>query len=179
MNHKIFIIILIITACIVSCNNSGKDKGLTEQQKLAKEIAKTEEDLFDDVQPNRDKAIAMIDIYLDYVAKYPKDTICPEYLFKASEIAMNFDQPHNSIRYLTQIETGYPDYSKYATSIFMKAYVYDYFIGDTEKAREYYTRYIEHYPDHTFVKDAEGALMFLGMNDDQLIELFQDINKYN
>lgn len=177
---KLNIIIILISGLVIfGCNSSKKDKQLTEQEKMAYNIASMEEDLFDDIEPDKDKAMNMIDSYLEYVEKFPEDTLSPEYLFKASEIAMNFEQPHNSVRYLQQIENNYPEYEKYPTCIFMIGHVYDYYIGDLAKAKKYYTKYIDNYPDHTFVKDAKGALTFMGMTDDQLIDLFEDINKYN
>ena len=178
MNRTLIFLFTVIGIVAFSCKNNQPQE-LSEQQKLVKEISDFEADLFTDIEPNRDKALEMIDKYLNYVENYPQDSLCPEYLFKASEIAMNFSQPHNSIRYLTQIETDYPNYQKYPTVIFMKGFVYDNFIGDYEKAKIFYTKYVEEYPEHTFVKDANAALMFLGISDEQLVDIFEDINKYN
>jgi len=173
------LIAVLLVLSIVACKNSNNNNQISEKEKAIQEISSSEEVLFSELEPDKEKATAMIEQYLTFVDSYPEDTICAEYLFKASEIAMNFNQPHNSIRYLTQIETSYLDYSKYPTCIFMKGFIYHYEIQDLEKAREYYQRYIDNYPEHTFVKDAEGALMFMGLNDDELIELFEDMNKYN
>ncbi len=175
---NLFVTVLLILS-IAACKNSNNKTQISEKEKAIQEISSSEEVLFSELEPDKEKATAMIEQYLTFVDSYPEDTICAEYLFKASEIAMNFNQPHNSIRYLTQIETSYPDYSKYPTCIFMKGFIYHYEIQDLEKAREYYQRYIDNYPEHTFVKDAEGALMFMSLNDDELIELFEDMNKYN
>lgn len=179
MKKLSFALIILMTFTVIACNNSKDKNDLSEREISIKEITSAEENLFDDIQPDIDKANSMIKMYLKFVESYPTDTLSPEYLFKASEIAMNFEQAHNSIRYLTKIETDYPDYSKYPTVIFMKGFIYHYEIGDLENAQKYYKIYLEKYPNHTFVKDAEGALLFLGMNDEELIDLFEDMNKYN
>ena len=176
---KISIVIIIsLLFTVIACNNS-KNEQLSKRDQSVEEITSAEKKLYGESEADKDKATAMIDMYIAFVGEYPEDTISPEYLFRASEIAMNFEQPHNAIRYLTQIETEYLDFSKYASSLFMKAMIYHYNIQDLVKAKEYYEIYLEKYPNHTFVKDAEGALMFMGLGDEELIELFQDINKYN
>ncbi|MDD2386420.1 MAG: hypothetical protein PHP52_06515 [Bacteroidales bacterium] len=175
MNKRFLVPIIFLLIFSVACNNTP----LTEQQKLEYEISKLEEKLHNEIEPDKEKAIAMIDKYLDYTEKYPDDSLSPEYLFKAAEIAMNFSQPHNAIRYLTQIEDNYLKYPKYPTAIFLKAFIYDTHIGDIEKSKAYYLKYLEKYPNHTFATDAKAAVMFMGLTDEQLIELFDDMNKYN
>ena len=115
MNKRFLVPIIFLLIFSVACNNTP----LTEQQKLEYEISKLEEKLHNEIEPDKEKAIAMIDKYLDYTEKYPDDSLSPEYLFKAAEIAMNFSQPHNAIRYLTQIEDNYLKYPKYPTAIFL------------------------------------------------------------
>ncbi len=173
------LVLLVFVLSFNACNNTKNKKQLTEKDRLINEIATNEEKLFNDSEPNKEKAGDMIKMYLNYVQTYPEDTLSPEYLFKASEIAMNFEQPHNAIRYLSQIEDNYPNFSKYPTCLFMKGHIYHNIIGDLTKAKEYYQIYIDKYPDHTFTKDAESALMFLDLDDAQLIDLFEDMNKYN
>ncbi len=175
MTKRFFVPIFLLSIFLSACNNTP----LTEQQKLEKEISKFEEKLHKEIEPDQEKAIAMIDKYLDYSQKYPADSLAPEYLFKAAEIAMNFSQPHNAIKYLTQIENNYRRFQKYPTVIFLKAFIYDTHIGDTEKSKDYYLRYLEKYPNHTFATDAKAAVMFMGLTDEQLIGLFDDMNKHN
>ncbi len=173
------ILFLSLIFFFVACNNNKEKVNLSPKEQNLKDISTAEKKLYAETEADRDKAIAMIDMYISFADEYPQDTLSPEYLFRASEIAMNFDQPHNAVRFLTRIEDNYTDFSKYASSLFMKAMIYHYNIQDLAKAKEYYNIYIEKYPDHTFVKDAKGALMFIDLNDEQLIDLFKDINKYN
>lgn len=180
MNIKIVIYISLAIVFFSACN-SGNNKAevLSEKEQLIQDIGDFEKELFSETEADSEKAKKMIDLYISYTETYPEDTASAEYLFKASEIAMNFEQPHNAIRYLSSIETNYADFGKYSTTLFMKAFIYENYIGDIKNARIYYTRFIEEYPNHAFAKDAEAALIFLGTNEDQLIELFQDINKYD
>ncbi|MDD2634846.1 MAG: hypothetical protein PHW82_05040 [Bacteroidales bacterium] len=175
MNKTTLVPVILLCVIISACNNTT----LTEQQQLVNEISEFEKELYNEDTPDREKAIAMIDKYLDYSDTYPNDSLSPEYLFKAAEIAMNFSQPHNAIRYLTRLEEEYLNYEKYPTALFLKAFIYDTHIGDTEKSKNYYLQYLEKYPNHTFAEDAQAAITFMDLTDDQLIELFEDMNKYN
>ena len=180
MKIQNILIIALVSLAIFACNSpKDQDKELSEQEISQNKITEFEKALHNEIEPDADKAIEVINLYTEYWEKYPQDTICAEYLFRASEVAMNFEQPHNSIRFLTTIETDYLEFDKYPTVLFMKGFVYENYIGDYEKAIKAYEVYINKYPNHTFVKDAESAIMFMGMNDDQLMELFQDMNRYN
>lgn len=180
MKTKNLIIIALVSLAIFACNSpKSQDKELSEQEISQNKITEFEEDLHSEIEPDADKANKVIGMYTEYWEKYPQDTISAEYLFKASEVAMNFEQPHNAIRFLTTIETDYLEFGKYPTVLFMKGFIFENYIGDYTKATKAYEVYIDKYPNHTFVKDAEAAIIFMGMNDEQLMDLFQDMNKYN
>jgi len=178
MKTKFGILFLVSFVVIVSCN-SPKEKEMTEQEKLQQEIVDKEKQLFKTEVADPKLADEMIKKYVAYVGKYPDDSLAPEYLFKASEIAMNFDKAQDAITYLTQIEEKYPKFDKYPACIFLKAFVYENYIMDFEMAKLYYTQFLNDYPDHKMAKDAESALLFLGVNDEELIDLFEQMNKYN
>ncbi len=170
---------IILSLSLASCvnNNTTIVKDADAQKTMMAELVKAEQDLYKTKEVDRSKAVSMIDMYVEYSDKYPEDTVCGDLLFKAAEIAMNFEQPNNAIRYLTKIETDYINYRNYGMVIFMKAYVFDNYVNNKEKAKEYYSLFIEKYPEYEYAEDAKSALMFLDMNDDQLIEFFQDMNK--
>jgi hypothetical protein len=45
------------------------------------------------------------------------------------------------------------------------------------KAKEYYEKVIDNYPDHVFAKEARVAIQHLGKTDEELIEEFEAKNK--
>jgi tetratricopeptide (TPR) repeat protein len=174
MKTKYVFILVVTIMALVSCKNAKKP--MSEQNQMKQEIADKEKELFSTDETDPKLADEMIKKYVDYVAKYPEDAISPEYLFKAADIAMNFERPHDAIAYLSKIERDYEGFDKYATCLFLKGYVYDYYIGDVEKAKEYYNLLIKKFPNNARVKDAEAALKYLEIDDDDLIELFNSMN---
>lgn len=179
---KYFLFSIVFVLGFTSCNFESKEKEgeqkkeVNESLQLYKEIAEMEQELFSHLEPDRELALEMIGKYIHYVDKFPEDTASAEFLFRAAEIAMNFGQPNNAVNYLTRIENNYEDYIKYGTSLFLKAHIYNYYLQNNTKAEEYYKKFIEMFPNHALVEDANSALMFLDMDDAQLIEFFEQMN---
>lgn len=166
------VVFVVLSMLIVSCGNSKKP--LAERNQLTKEISDMEKALMVNDEPDADLADKMISAYLEYAEKFPQDTVTPEYLFKASEIAMNFGRSSEAIEFLTKIEKDYKKYDKYPAVIFMKAFIYENYLDDINKAADYYTIFVDNYPNHKLAKDAEAALTYLGLDDEELIKLFEE-----
>ncbi len=174
MKSKIVLVIVIFIVSFYSCKSNRKP--ISEQEILKQEIKTSEQELLgtDEIDPKL--ANGMIGLYEAYVQKFPEDANCAEYLFKAADIAMNFDRSEDAIAFLSQIEKDYIDFDKYSTCIFLIAFVYDNNLGDVENARKYYNKFIAKYPQHNLVKNAEAALEYLEIDDEDLIELFNKMN---
>lgn len=169
------VVIIIVSIVLASCGN-GK-KPLAEKNKSISEILEKEKKLMLIDEPDADLADEMIKLYKSYADKYPQDSITPEYLFRAAEIAMNFGRAYEAIEFLSKIEKDYKKFDKYPASIFLKAFIYENYIGDISKATDYYTIFLEKYPNHKLSKDAEAALSYIGLDDDELIKLFEEMDK--
>jgi tetratricopeptide (TPR) repeat protein len=172
MRTRIFTLLFVICTVFISCTGNQKRQSESEIENYRTRLQEKESSLFDGKEADPEIAKEMIGIYIGFVNKYPEDGMAPEYLLKAAEIAMNFEQPHNSINYLTRIENNYPEYDKYAGCLFLKAFVYENYLRDYEKAEEYYEIFIEKYPEHTLTKEAKAALIVLGIDEHELIKTF-------
>lgn len=172
MKTLYLVAIVVVSMLIVSCGNAKKP--LADRNLLSKEISDMEKALLANDEPDDELADNMINAYLEYAEKFPQDTVTPEYLFKASEIAMNFGRATEAIEFLTRIEKDYKQYDKYPAVIFMKAFIYENYLDDINKAADYYTIFVEKYPNHKLAKDAEAALTYLGLDDEELIKLFEE-----
>ena len=166
---------IFVALLIVSCNS--KKKEISEQESIQKEIVEIEKELYSHEELDKEIAKDISSKYVYYADKFPTDSLSPEYLFKAAEIAMNLNEPGNAIKYLGRIENDYKNYPRYAGCIFLTAYVYENQLRNFTKAREYYERFLEDYPDHVMAKDAKAALNFLGLDDQQIVDLFNEMNK--
>lgn len=170
---------LLIMLALLLCLLAGCKHEKTEQEKLYDEITAKETELYKDKTEaiDKDKAIEMVRMYAEYADKYTTDTLAPEYLFRAAEISENANQPNNAVTYLTRIEENYKDYKNYPLCIFKKAYIYENYLKNQEKARLYYEKFIADYPDHELAEAANSSLMFLGMSDDDLIKVLEQFSK--
>ena len=170
---------LLLMFALLLCLLAGCKHEKTEQEKLYDEITAKETELYKDKTEaiDKDKAIEMVRLYAEYADKYTTDTLAPEYLFRAAEISENANQPNNAITYLTRIEENYKDYRNYPLCIFKKAYIYENYLKNQEKARQYYEKFITDYPNHELAEAANSSLMFLGMSDSDLIKVLEQISK--
>ncbi|HOZ29935.1 MAG TPA: hypothetical protein PLL66_03370 [Bacteroidales bacterium] len=175
MRSGLGIFLLLTVFLFFSCKSPKKE--LTEQEKLINEIVGMEKELYKSEEVDIDLAYNIIEKYVEYANSFPKDTIVADYLFKAAEISMNINEPEDAIVYLTRVENDYKNYFNYPVCIFLKAFIFENYIGDVEMAEKYYTLFLKSYPNHVMAKDAEAALMYLGMSDEQLLELFSVMNK--
>lgn len=171
--------VLLLMLALLLCLLAGCKHEKTEQEKLYDEITAKETELYKDKTEaiDKDKAIEMVRQYAEYADKYTTDTLAPEYLFRAAEISENANQPNNAITYLTRIEENYKDYRNYPLCIFKKAYIYENYLKNQEKARQYYEKFIADYPDHELAEAANSSLTFLGMSDSDLIKVLEQISK--
>lgn len=175
---NLFGIFMLSVIILWGCGNgqNGQSAERSESEILSEEILTMEQALYENAEPDAELANEMIGKYVHFANKFPNELNSAEYLFRAAEIAMNFNQPSNAVNYLTMIEENYLSYEKYATSIFLKAHLYDHYLKNNSKAEEYYQKFITEFPRHVLIDDAKAALMFLEMTDEQLVAFFEKMN---
>lgn len=171
MKTKYFFILIIIVGTLFSCGS--KTKSDTKNEDLKNQIVEKEKETYSSDSLNLDLANDLITMYLAYANEFPQDSLAPEYLFKAAEISMNINKAKNSIDYLTEIENNYKNYDKYVATLFLKAFILENYLKDFDNAEKYYSIVVEKYPDHPLAQDAEVAISFLGIDDEELIKMFQ------
>jgi len=167
---QIAFIVVIITLAMVSCNTTPKEKQL-------KAISNLEQELYSQQSLDKEKGLHMIDTYVNFSKQYPVDTTSAVFLFKAAEIAMNLQLGSQSIYYYDKILSNYPDFFKSAECLFLKAFIYENQMNNLEEAKKYYSQFIAEYPNHILVKDAKASIKFLGKSPEELVEMFQEMNK--
>ena len=163
---------------LFSCG-AGKDEN-TEVSALTKEqmeiqIKDLEVKLYNDSSKifNQSVADSVVKSYTDFVATYPKDEKASDYLFKAGEISMSMNRSLQAVKCFEQIVDNYPEYERAPYSLFLQAFIYDNQINNDNKAGEIYKAFINKYPDHAMVKDAEFSIQNLGKSDEELIKEFE------
>jgi tetratricopeptide (TPR) repeat protein len=171
--------ILLITASVFSCNNKDLNT-VSEKDVLLDSITIFEKDLHSDIILNQDKAVKMIKLYLEYSDQYKTDSLAPEYLFRAAEIAMNSDKPIDACSYLFRIEKKYNgQFDKMPAVIYMLGYVHENMLNDFDNAEAYYNKFLKEYPDNPRAEEVKLVISHLRMSDEELIRQFEKQNIAN
>lgn len=169
--------VVLISAVLISMmacsgpNNSGDTR-----TSLQDSITTSENKMFNNQETRitKEDAISLIGFYEKYADEFPEDSLAPVYLFRASDISMNLQQPVKTIDLFNKIMTKYPDYEKTPSVMFLKAFVYEDQLHDLSKAKKYYEEFLEKYPDSDFADDAKISLQNLGKSPEELIKEFEE-----
>ena len=147
------------------------------QVNLQKEIEKEEAALnFDSMPvPDRAKAEHLIALYLKYANAYQDDTLSPSYLFKAGEMNVSVGKFNEALDLFGRVQR-YPNYHNVAAALFLQGFVAENHLRDTTKARNYYEKFLDTYPQHELANDARTMLQQLSLSPEALIELFEKNN---
>ena len=164
---KRFFYMFLASAILSACGNNKKTE-------LTDKIEALEQILFGGTQMFNDSAAqAVVSAYSDFAESFPEDTISPEYLFKAGEVSLGLNQPSEAMKYYKKVCDQYPKFKRSSYSLFLQAYVLDNYLNDDNQAGEIYKMFIQKYPDHPMVKDAEFSIRNLGKSDEELIKEFE------
>ena len=169
MNKVRFALILLLAVIIVSCGDNR------EKKQMRQTITDIETSLFaDSLAPvNRLKAQEMIQAYENFVDAYPEDSLSPEYLFKSSEIAMSLQMSGRAIEGFQRILDNYPDFDKYASCIFLQAFIYENQMQQYDTAKQLYQEFLDKYPSHDLAEDAMVSIQNMGKSLEELIKSWE------
>lgn len=147
----------------------------TPQEKKEAQIKGLEDELFaDETNIDKVKSAELIKAYIAYADEFPDDDNAANNLFKAADMSMNMNRPHQAIQLFNRILKDYPDYEKAPQCLFLKGYVHENNLNDLESARRIYTEFLEKYPDDDFADDAEVSIKNLGKTPEELIKEFEE-----
>ena len=162
------LLILTMVAAIAACTSAI--------EKDTNSINTAEDELFasEDGFVDREKALALVDLYVAFADTYPQDSMASENLFKGAEFCLNLGEGQRSIDLYDRVILEYPDFRKVPECLFLKGYVFENYLGDLEQAKLIYTLFLEKYPDNEFADDAEISIQNLGKSPEELIKQFEE-----
>jgi len=163
---------------LLSCQ-SNNTSNVDSKQVLVDSIQTMEADLHSDMEVDAEKGQKMIALYLNYSNRYKKDSLSPEYLFRAAEIAMNTDKPIDACSYLYRIERQYENFDKMPAVYYMLGFVNQNMIGDKENAEAYYQKFLDKYPNHSRAEEVGIILNSIHVDDLELVREFETQNVEN
>lgn len=178
------ILSLVLVTLMFSCGNNNdheniatKELSQSEMETLISEKESVLKKIDISTPETKIEAENLVKAYIDYADKFPKDSRCPEYLYKAAEVTGALNRYLHAIDIYERIINEYPESDKAPFALFLQAFNFENQSHDLKKAEELYKKFIEKYPNHEFVKDAKASIDNLGKTPEELIEEFEAKNK--
>lgn len=178
---------VVIMVLAVSCGNNEKQnetaatqltpEQLAAQQEQIAQIKTLEAQIHDAEEVDNTLANEAIKLYSDFATAFPDDTLAPEYLFKAGEVATAAKKYKRALDFYQVITQKYPQYKHTMQSLYLQGFLFDNFLNDDASAKTVYEEIIAKYPNTTYAKDAKSAIDNLGKSDEQIIKEFEEKNK--
>lgn len=162
--------LLLFPLLFAMCNSADKEK-----QQAIDEINELESVIYADTATTLDqlKAQEIMQNYENFAGRYENDSLAPEYLFKAGEIAMNMNMPGKSIELFQKVYTTWPEFTKRPYCLFLQGFIYENQLQQYDAAKDYYSRFVEKYPNHDLADDARSSIDNMGKSLDELIKSWE------
>jgi TolA-binding protein len=143
---------------------------------LKKQIKNLEDTLYASETLDKKLGNRAIALYQEYHKYYWKDTICPDYLFKAAEIADNMGFPQKAIQLYHDCYVYYPESWAAPYCLFRIGNIYQFTLNDYIEARVSYNDCKREYPKSAIAKDAETMMNNIERGDKDMIREFEKKN---
>ncbi|MCG8330965.1 MAG: tetratricopeptide repeat protein [Chitinophagales bacterium] len=173
--------LIIFLFAAVACNSSSKNEGdgiPKDRGQLASQIKSLEETLLEKInEPTLDTTTAnsLIKKSRAFAKQFPQDTLSPEFLFRAADVARGIGQYQTAIEMWHQVETKYESYKKAPEALFLQGFTYDNSMGELENAAKHYQRFLTKHPKHPIASDVQMLLEVAksGKSPEELIQEFE------
>ncbi|MCU0434716.1 MAG: tetratricopeptide repeat protein [Bacteroidia bacterium] len=125
-------------------------------------------------------ALEALKAYTDFTTLYPKDSLTPDYLFKAAQVAQSTGNYQQAAVYFETIIDQHKGYKMYVEACFLAANNYDDHLENVNngaaRAKQLYEFIIAKYPDTNWAEQSKVLMSYIGKSNEQLME---DIIKKN
>ncbi len=165
MRYNMFVYAL-ISVSLIACSN---------QEPSTEKIKKLETKLYakSEAAFNKDTAKELIQEYVAFADANKNDSLSPEFLYNAAQIALGMNISKQAIEIFRRIYMEYPNYEKASTCLFLQGFVYETQENDNAKAQNIYQEFISKYPNHSLIEDAKFSLNNLDKTDEEIIREFE------
>lgn len=166
MKKLIFPILLVSNLFIWSACNTGGAGSFDEQVMQAKEAYTSVKNAMPDSVTTKNLIVA----YENYVKNAPKDEKSAEYLFNTGQLYQQLHDFETAVGVFDSVYHRYPQSAKAPNALFLMAMSYKDNLSDTSKAKQYYTEFLQKFPEHELADDAKVLLENIGKTDEQMFE---------
>lgn len=162
-------LLLITVLFLVSCDRS--QKGMNREGRI-KDIAEMENHYKNSQATTNfmENAQKLLVGYTDFVDQNPQDTLSPEFLMRASIVALNTHQETYAITLLNKLYEDFPNSPLRPEALFRQAYIYDDILGYPDRAKALYEQFLVMFPNDPLAKDAEQLLQFVDKDPEEFIK---------
>lgn len=112
-----------------------------------------------------------IDLYLQFAKDFPNDSLTPEYLYRAADIAFNMGNEQKALDCFNQIIDNHETYRNLGNCYFMLGECYS-ALGQYQEAKEAYGEFVKLFPDHPLAKDTRYQLEhnMIGLSPEEMLK---------
>lgn len=164
------LLLLFVVAVLASCGSGDKSEDVSAS---STRIRALEDSLFNSGSFDARKAQTLVDLYKGFAAAHAKDSLAPEYLFRAANMSKTMHEGEQGVKLYDRIIKEYPSWNKIPDVFYLKAFTMDSELSSKGEAKMAYEEVIERFPNHPFAKDARAMIENLQYSDAELIERFQ------
>jgi hypothetical protein len=180
---KIFLFPLLALFVMASCQSEqekaaekAKADSLVRQQareKYLQAVDSAEKVLHASKNFDMKLANMAIQAYSNFTTTFPEDSMTPEYLFRAADLAQGTHNYQQAAVYLETIIEKHKGYKKYVDACFVAAFVYDTYLENVnngaDRAKQLYQFVIDHYPENPYSEQAKVLIKYIGQPDSVMI----------
>ena len=118
------------------------------------------------------EAKAALELLQTIVDKHPEHEIAPDAQYLIAEIYYRDMRDFTTaIKQYGDLRIQFPDSKQVPFSLFMQGFIYANMLADFENAKEYYTKFLEKYPNHELYQSVGFELKYLGRDIKEIPEL--------
>ncbi len=167
--------VFMFTFLFYSCSN---DTTVNENTKTVSQetIEGIIEDLKESNTIDKDKVSELINSIDIYSKANATNKNTPKYLELKAKYLGAMGQNAEALKVYNDIYTNYKQYENRPDALFMMAFLYENNMLNKEKAKAYYQKYLDEFPNEDFAKDAQFSLDNIDKTPEELMEMF---NKQN
>ncbi|HHH52421.1 MAG TPA: tetratricopeptide repeat protein [Bacteroidetes bacterium] len=109
-----------------------------------------------------------------FVLIAPADSLSPEYLFKAGEVAHTIKSYNKTFELYDWILDKYAGYKKTPTALFLKGYILDNELKKYDDAKKIYNQFLQKYPNSELVDDVKTLIKYMGKSDEEILKMIEE-----
>jgi len=168
--------VLLFSLLFYSCNN---DSTVNETVKVVTEesIEKIIDELKESNTIDKEKVGELIESIDVFSEENPTNKNTPKHLELKAKYLGAMGQNAEALKVYNDIYTNYKQYENRPDALFMMAFLYENNMLNKEKAKEYYQKYLNEFPNEDFAKDAKFSLDNIDKTPEELMEMFNKQNK--